>query len=465
MLLLVLVGSCPLVADTVPERVYQSIREGDYQPAGRKLRQLTMTPETVFLRGYVAFKRNEFTTARDYFKKVVDRSDTDHVRHRDALYYLDRLKLYGVESASPPRIRVRIGKGVNRVSFDSDVTVEFIVDGESKGRAVAARTTIEKSFDRLEINSLRQTDLASRVEIRPVNADGLQYKGVLYRGSIVVETTKNGMDVINELPLDHYLDGVVRKELAPGWPMAVIRAQAVASRSFALQRMIQRHGSPYHVSSTDQSQVYGGRKAETPRIKQAVESTSGEVLTYQGRVIPAYFHANSGGFIEAPHKVWGGEPTSFIRPRRDRWSLRANHQQWSHEMSVTAIRKALTEAGHPAPSNGEPSIEVAVELPSGRAQRVRYRGTRGSVTISANDFRVALGAGRIKSTWFTAIRRSGSTVEFSGRGWGHGVGMSQWGARKMAEAGKSYREILQFYYAPTTIAARFGPAQVVSSSP
>lgn len=453
-------------ANPVPAPLYETIRTGDYDRAMGQLGKVETGPESMFLSGVIAFERENYTTARTRFRRVVDRTDTTHVRHRDSLYYLDRLKLYHEPSREPPRIRVKIDETSTAFTFDSDIPVDVLVDGELRTRVNTSKIRIETRFDSVVVVPLGGTTTrASRITLRPTSGEAFPYDGVDYRGTMVLRASKNGIDLINELPLTDYLYGVVRKELAPGWPMAVLKAQAVASRSFALHRMINKHGEPFHVSATSKSQVYGGRTAETPRIKRAVDRTRGEVLAYRGRVVPAYFHANSGGYIEKPESVWGGDQTGFIRSKRDQWSLESNHAQWTESLTTDQINHGLRSAGHPALNSGRASIHVKSKLPSERASTIQYASRDGTVSLSANDFRVAVGAGKMKSTWITSVREDGDQITFSGRGWGHGVGMSQWGARAMAESGKSYGEILQFYFEPTRIAGQYGPAQVVSTVP
>lgn len=463
--LITLGASTAVEAAPVAESTYDQVREKQYESAVENLESQPTSPEALFLRGYIAFERKKFSNARTHFRTVVDRADTTHVRYKDALYYLDRLKLFQPPSPDPPRIRVRIGKYKSTLQFEEP---DRMVLSRREGN-----NTIQPSTDwsatarngRIVVESNGEQLLSGRSIT--VESDqpgrGILYDGTRYRGSFHLVFRNGSIDVINDLAINHYLYGVVKKELARGWPMATLKAQAVAARSFAIHRILKNQDEPFDLSATWISQVYGGKTAETPRINKAVDETMGQVLTFKGQVIPAYFHANSGGYIESPHNVWGGSERSFIKPKRDPWSLKTKHTRWEKALNISEMNEGLRQAGNPPIRSVRSSVSIGSKLPSGRAKTIQYHSPSGNVTLEANKFRVAVDPGELKSTWFDHIQTSGSRIRFEGRGWGHGVGMSQWGARAMAEEGKTYREILRFYYEPTQIAGQYGPTHLASS--
>lgn len=421
--------------------------------------------ERLFLRGWLAFHHEKYSQSRHYFGKVLEGQNQDHHRYRDTLYFLDRLKLYYSPQENVPTVRVRILKNKKKIEGrnESDYTVRV----GSSDREYSLSTSWELRYRAGEVKLLghsRNLVKDQQLDLISIESNGsIKLGGKSYRGNLLIRARENGFDVINELPLNQYLYGVVKKELAVGWPREVIRAQAVAARSFALYQLLQNRKQPYDLSATWLSQVYGGRAAETPRIRQAVDDTKGEVLTFRGRVVPAYFHANSGGYIELPANVWGGSMDGFIRAKKDPWSRGQNHFHWSAKISRNQLNRKLRSSGHPVLSNGSNRIQVIEHLSSGRAKTVQYASNEGTVKLSANDFRMAVGPGILKSAWFVEIRNRENQFEFEGRGWGHGVGMSQWGARSMAEKGHDYRQILNFYFEPTEIAGQYGPTYVTAT--
>jgi stage II sporulation protein D len=286
----------------------------------------------------------------------------------------------------------------------------------------------------------------------------LAYNGTRFRGQFLLRRTDDGtVALINELPVEQYLYGVVRKEIAPNWPVEVVRAQAVAARSFVVARMRGAdNGEQFDVQSTHFSQVYGGYDAEDPQIRQAVDATAGQVLTYENRVVPAYYHANSGGQIETAETVWGSAKTPYIISKKDTWSATTRHARWNKTLTQSEIAENLRESDLP-----NPSIPLYLEREetssSGRTRTLSYRSSASSrAEVNANDFRIAVGPKKLKSTWFETIDEGSSRIEFHGRGWGHGIGLSQWGARAMAKSNLSHRKILNFYYAKADLLGGYG---------
>lgn len=266
--------------------------------------------------------------------------------------------------------------------------------------------------------------------------------GQRYRGFITVHTRAKGLEVVNHLSVEDYLYGVVPKEMPPGWPKQAIRAQAVASRTYALYVKSKRRDKPYDLDATTASQVYGGYSAETQASNAAVNETKGQVITYDGKLVIAYFHANSGGYTEDARNVWGAD-IPYLSGIPDRYSANVPNGNWQCFVSYDQIRNSLNRYGFHLDRIDRFSAVKTSE--SGRATKVALRSDRGNLTLSSNDFRIKLGSKTLKSTLFeTAPNDTG--LFFRGRGFGHGVGMSQWGAKRMADLGHTYKDIVNFYY-------------------
>lgn len=281
----------------------------------------------------------------------------------------------------------------------------------------------------------------------------LQVNGRPYRGIVEIRRASSGrLTVINELDLEEYLYGVVRSEMDPRWPPEALRAQAVAARSLAVYSAGRYAAEGYDVRSTTDSQVYGGVAAEDPRTTTAVDATRGQVILYEGRAVFAAFHADSGGATENSEFVWGGA-IPHLRGVPDPYSRDATNHQWSLRLEFGAIEAALQRAGRPV--TGLQRVEIVATSPSGRVMTLRLVTATGTVGMRGTDFRTAIGVATVRSTLFTVRALPGdAAVELTGRGSGHGVGMSQWGARGQALAGRDYTEILRYYYTGVSVGPR-----------
>lgn len=276
----------------------------------------------------------------------------------------------------------------------------------------------------------------------------VRLNGTPYRGAIDVAASGGRLWAVNSVRLEDYLRGVVGREVSPAWPPAALQAQAVAARTFALLIRAQAERASqgralYHLTAGTGDQVYGGIGAEHPAVDAAVKSTEGEVLVYRGALARAFFHAASGGYTEAARAVWPVIDGPYLRGVPVPQERSDPTQEWEVRIGREELRAALAREGHLL----GPIEEVRVEgrTPSGRAARVRIVHRSGEIALAAPQLRRALGHTRIRSALFALEPRRDAWV-FRGRGYGHGVGMSQQGARLLAEAGMRYTRILTFFY-------------------
>jgi stage II sporulation protein D len=272
--------------------------------------------------------------------------------------------------------------------------------------------------------------------------------GKLFRNRLTVVAQGNDCAVVNTVDMEKYLAGLINREMSPSWPIEAMKAQAVASRSYAYFQMRANSGKDYDLESTTQDQVYEGAASETAKSNRAAEETRGITLSFGNEVIKAYYHANCGGMTELPVAVWGTESPAF-RPvicpyhRKTRDKVR-----WSLSLSKEQIRSALKKTAGilPAGFRRLASLEAGAPNPSRRLSDVQVSDDKGNnILVSANYFRNALGNTKVKSTTFQVHSEHGG-YRLTGEGYGHGVGMCQVGARGMAEEGKTFRQILNYYY-------------------
>lgn len=256
--------------------------------------------------------------------------------------------------------------------------------------------------------------------------------------------------VVDRLPVERYLIGLVGSEISAAWPVESIKAQVVAARTYALDKIdeAKRSGlrSPYDITSTISSQVYHGSHVEDSKSAEAVLATRGEVLYRNGSLFPSYYHSCCGGRTEHAHNVWDGETGPPVVD--DKFCLRSPKYGWSFTIPTSKFAARLRDSGY----NVGKVLSVATTTfsDSPRVQLLLVEGENGLEMIEGRELRKIFGYTEIKSTWFEASLR-GSKIDFKGRGYGHGVGMCQWGAKGMAEAGHSYRDILKFYYSDAEI--------------
>jgi stage II sporulation protein D len=285
-----------------------------------------------------------------------------------------------------------------------------------------------------------------------------RFKGRRYRGSLLLTAQKGDVLVVNKVPLEHYLYSVVGSEMSAGWPAEALKAQAVAARTYAAYAIAHPVRPAFDLYDDVRSQAYNGIANEHPATKAAVDATSGLILRYAGRPIIAYFMANNGGFSGDSKSAFGVAKPYFVA-QEDTYSKLERLGHWERQFTEEQIRNALMSFGF---SVGKiTDIRPALKDNSGRVQTVEIVYGDRSISIRGrNQFRLALNR-YVKTTnlpenipdTLLDIAHQGDVYTISGGGWGHGVGMSQEGAKARARAGQDFAAILRAYY-PATEQAR-----------
>jgi stage II sporulation protein D len=304
-----------------------------------------------------------------------------------------------------------------------------------------------------------------------------QYYGELY---VYRNDKDNTVDVVNEVGLEDYLAGVLGREVVSDWPVEALKTQAVASRTRVLYQRQMAHANKqrFDVQADTRDQVYGGVPDKNAQgLYSAVKGTAGQVLTFNGNIFDIYFASTCGGETEDVSRVFktAHPPGGFECP----YCKDSPVGEWTHAAPLSDVKVRIQQHCK-EPIGDIISITGLDTVPpnSGHAGSVEVKHTLGvTVFPDANKFRTTV-LGRssnikflkdgswhdqsedrkhdeyLLSTWFTAAIE-GNTVTFHGFGWGHAVGMCQWGAFGMAKAGKKYTEILAFYYPGTQIAEKY----------
>jgi len=268
-----------------------------------------------------------------------------------------------------------------------------------------------------------------------------------FSGNLVFQANPDKtVTVIDELGIEDYLRGVLPKEMSPDWPMEALKAQAVVSRTFALNNLGKYSASGYDLSDDAHSQMYSGLTVQSVRVDKAVRATRGQVLSYRGERIPAYFHSCCGGHTTDPAAVWGGA-NKTPRPLRgvaDRSCRDSPHFRWRAYFRLSDILRVLQKRGWNAARLED--MRPGRRSGSGWLSDLRIKVDGAWKRIGANTLRLWLGPQQLKSAKITAIKRRKKGFEFFGGGYGHGVGLCQWGARAQADEGKRYPAILESYF-------------------
>lgn len=342
-----------------------------------------------------------------------------------------------------PAVRVSIFKDLPAVTVQGKELRIQIAETKPAGYFVESPAKVEPSLEGFQIGEqilvspfLKMSSLESPITV----------EGKLFEGTIEIRRNPNNqLMVLNELPVEKYLLGTVPGEIPATWPMEVLKAQAVAARTYALYRSQNKNfqrGRHYDMESDTRDQVYlgAGTRAGDPAVREAIEQTAGEVLWYLG-LFPSYFHSCCGGQTETVGKVWGKremsrsviDPYCTKSPYR-RWELRLTPQTLfqklkSHGLEGKFLKAISTERYETSPRNATVTIETDAMM----------------LVMKAFDFRRLIGEEKLMSTWFD-VNRTPKEIVFRGNGFGHGVGLCQWGAKTLAEKGADYKRILQFYY-------------------
>ena len=307
-----------------------------------------------------------------------------------------------------------------------------------------------------------------------------------YRGFISFIAKEKQISLINHVEIEDYLYGVVPKEMGSSFHMESLKAQAVAARTFAMSSKNKHKNEGFNLCDTTDCQVYGGMIAEHPNTNRAVDETKGLSVYYNGTLAQTLYSSNNGGYIESSKDTWGGH-FDYLVAKEDPFSKNTNASTWEMKLTSQEIDQKILASG--IKIGNILDIEILGTTSANRVVNVKLIGTLGEETITGARLRTVLG---MRSTWFD-IGKKGETISkigyvfdpetskvleinldnaiiidgnniksksksngsqgtkieeflFNGRGYGHGVGMSQYGALEMAKQGYTYEEIIKHYY-------------------
>ena len=424
----------------------------------------------------VAQKRATEKTAT---KKVVKTTDVNSIQANTAV--ITRNKVGSVVTPATerkenmPNVRVLLGSRSSDATVTSTANMVVLNSGNGQVSTISANrgTSIGVRGGKIAVNGKA---IDSVVTLKPANGDApFLFEGKGYRGGLTLRANNGTMMVINSVPLEDYLYGVVPQEVVPSWPAAALEAQAVAARTYALHTMEQNKGKFYDVSNSTDHQVYSGVSGESQATTNAVNKTKGVVMLYDQRPINALFHSDGGGYTEDSVNVWGSD-VPYLKGVKD-FSTGTSTSNWTVTTSRQALESKLNAASKGVGKLksiqltplGKPGQQTSDRGVSGRIKSATFIGTSGKTTVDGDALRSILG---LKSTLFDfyvnhnpakgtgkayhSFTGKNDTVYIKGHGWGHGLGMSQWGAAEMAKRANPgdtnyYQTILRHYYSGITL--------------
>jgi stage II sporulation protein D len=305
---------------------------------------------------------------------------------------------------------------------------------------------------RLELGGTEGASFRGPVELRSP-AGTFFWGSTLVRESVVLHPSKTGCSVVNRLDIEKYLDGVVNGEFSSKWNPEAVSAQVIAARSYAFYqiREARRRRAIFDVESSIRDQVYLGTQGEEARASQLVARTRGTVLVAgpagSAAPIKAFYHSTCGGHTDSPEDVWG-RPQDGVRGGVECAHCGTSPRfTWQLKLTPAQLDQMLQSYGR----GRVIGLEVLSRFSSGRVKKLKIAfaspgGRISTQIVPGSQFRSLVGSEQLRSTAFTVSRGDGDSWVFDGRGYGHGVGMCQWGAKEMGAAGFEAREILSRYY-------------------
>lgn len=339
--------------------------------------------------------------------------------------------------------QVRVGSSVNATVTDATTNQTL---GEIQGMNGFTATSGGRgvSIDRFT---------APRIAINPKDPNGVVWIGDRwYRGRTIITPTSSGLTAVNYVDLEYYLYSVLGGEMNGNWPQEALKAQAVAARSYALYRRNRDGNGSFDLCDTARCQVYRGVQDESTGTQAAVNATAGQVLTYNGSIIEALFHSSSGGHTENVEDVWGSR-VPYLRAVPD-YDQNAPVYSWNKVISRNELGNliglgpitAVNPVGNPTAGGSYRQLEF---ISGNDRKRVTTENLRDTLNLRSAKITIIPQTSNTKANTKT---QTPDTFIIQGRGFGHGLGMSQYGAKGMAEQGINYQQIVLHFFQGTKLA-------------
>jgi stage II sporulation protein D len=335
----------------------------------------------------------------------------------------------------------------NNLRIRSDKSIPLIIKGKNFSNKKIKGLTLKNEKNRtilyFDKNKQKKYELTSNQQFQIISSDG---RGIWvgqkrFSGKLNLFLIDSEIFVVNVLGIEKYLSSVVGSEMPTKWPIEALKAQAIASRTYALK---QKGNKLFDIDSTQRNQVYNGLESRTYKTSRAVRSTRSLVLTYKNKLINALFHSSSGGMTENSQDVWKNK-YPYLSSVKD-FDKKSPKFKWQKKFTNKELKNLFPKIG------GIKNIEILNITNTGRVKNVRLVGDYGSDQMSGVDLRKRLGLNSNFVRFKFTVEETNNEFPMKkdlivfGQGSGHGVGMSQWGAKYMASKGQKAEIILKHYY-------------------
>ena len=355
-----------------------------------------------------------------------------------------------LNASNEPIIRVLISKEKNlRIRADSNIPLIFkyknIIKKNVKGITLKKERNSTKLFFDKNKSKVFEIGVDKGLVIKSNDKRGIWVGSKRYSGLINIQNLKNEIFVVNTIGIEKYLTSVVGSEMPHRWPLEALKAQSIASRTYALKKT---GNDLYDIDSTQIDQVYNGLESKTYKTNKAVKETRSLIITHKNKLINALFHSSSAGMTENSEDVWSNK-YPYLTSVKD-FDQKNPKLYWKKIFSKNELQLLFPKIG------GIKEIQILDITKTGRVKNIKLIGNYGSLDFSGTSLRKKMG---LKSTLFrfnfieintnqenNKIKNSNNSLLISGMGSGHGVGMSQWGAKHLAMRGYKAKDILKHYY-------------------
>jgi len=346
---------------------------------------------------------------------------------------------------SPQIVRVAVTRDARELSLM--IEGRYVLRNPADGQVLQKASHLPRSTIRLLDRGIMiglKVYAVKRIIIEPNRDATIVLNNRRFRGDVaIIRSVSNRLTAVNYIDIENYIKGVLYHEVSHHWPMEALKAQAVAARTYALYSLKNKTVYDYDLTNDIYSQVYGGKNSERYRTGLAVTHTSGLVLAYGNKIMPAYFHATCAGMTEEARELWNidipplrGVPCLFCKD--------SPHYTWKKNLRLKDMQQVLNRKR--LKMGLIKDLMVVDRNRSGRINRIKITGHKGEeLIISGKDFRELMGPNTVRSNNYE-IQMKGYYVDLIGKGWGHGVGLCQWGAFGMARQQFNFRQILAYYY-------------------
>ncbi len=353
-----------------------------------------------------------------------------------------------------PDIRVLLQKDVKEMEIE--ISHPYSITDLDSNKILASRTNLPKSVIflrsgefRIRPQSSHSTSKGSTTFVKTNSTVGIvtdngfiKIDKSRYRGKLIlVPQNKDRFSVLEEIGIEEYLPGVIEGEMPTLWRDDAIQAQVIAARTYAIYQKKIKNNAMYHLDTLDLA--YNGSYNYQPKTKEIVDKSSGTVMVYNWELFPGYFHSTCGGHTEDINIVFNLRSIPPLSGVDCGYCSKSKYYNWRTNLKKDEIERKLGNAKF----NVKKINKIVTEKtgPGGHSSIIKIEHSGGTKRVNANEFRLIVGPNHLRSTAFK-VKNNGRSLTFDGSGWGHGVGLCQYGTQGMSISGFKWYDILKHYY-------------------